>query len=90
MRDGRPVHIRALHPQDRDAILAAVARTGKQSLSRRFFGARREFSEDAGLRELFAEVLPENTPMLKVMEKSALPMTTKQDSGVVHVSLTLV
>jgi hypothetical protein len=27
----------------------------------------------AGLRELIAEVLPENTAMLKVLEKSALP-----------------
>ena len=44
----------------------------------------------AGLRALVAEVLPENMPMLKVMEKSRLPMTTTRQSGVVHVTLALV
>jgi RimJ/RimL family protein N-acetyltransferase len=46
-------------------------------------------ARQAALRELVAEVLPENTPMLKVMEKSGLPMTTKRESGVVHVTLAL-
>ena len=45
LRDGRVIHIRALRPQDRDAMLAALARTGTQSLFRRFFGPRRAFSE---------------------------------------------
>lgn len=142
-------------------MLAAVARTGTQLLFRRFFGARREFSDAeirffvnvdfvdhvaivaeidekgnpavvggarfikldperaevafavidpyqgqrlgsilmrhiaalaraVGLHALVAEVLPENTPMLKVMEKSGLPMTTRRESGVVHVTLALV
>ena len=142
-------------------MLAAVARTGKQSLFRRFFGAKREFSDaeirffldvdfvdhvaivaeidengspaiiggarfvringsraevafavidsyqglglgtilmrhiaklaqGAGLHELVAEVLPENSPMLKVMERSGLNMTTKRDANVVHVTLALV
>jgi RimJ/RimL family protein N-acetyltransferase len=43
----------------------------------------------AGIRKLVAEVLPENTPMLKVMEKSGLPMTTRRESKVVHVALAL-
>jgi RimJ/RimL family protein N-acetyltransferase len=43
----------------------------------------------AGLRELVAEVLPENTPMLQVMEKSGLPMSTRREAGVVHVTLAL-
>ena len=161
LRDGRPIHVRALRPEDRDAMLAALDRTSKQSLFRRFFGPRREFSETeihffldvdfvnhvaivaeanenggnaiiggarfirlddrraevafavidpyqgqgvgtilmchiaalagaAGLDELDAEVLPENKSMLKVMEKSGLPMTTKRESGVVHVALALV
>lgn len=142
-------------------MLAAVERTSAQSLFRRFFGARREFSEkeirfylnvdfidhvaivaeadedgkttivggarfikldpdraevafavidpwqghgigallmhhiailarQSRLRGLVAEVLPENTPMLKVMERSGLPMTTRGESGVVHVTLALV
>jgi GNAT superfamily N-acetyltransferase len=43
----------------------------------------------AGLAELLAEVLPENTPMLKVFEKSGLPMTTVHEHEVVHVTLKL-
>jgi GNAT superfamily N-acetyltransferase len=160
LRDGRRIEIRALRPGDRDGLLAAVERTGTQSLFRRFFAVRREFSEKeldfflnidfvnhvalvavaemdgrgaiigggryivtepgraeiafaviddyqrqglgsilmrhlgklargAGLHELIAEVLPENTPMLKVFEHSGLPMATRREPGVVHVTLAL-
>ena len=44
----------------------------------------------AGLKELIAEVLSENAPMLKVFEKSGLPMTTTSEAGVVHVTLRLI
>jgi GNAT superfamily N-acetyltransferase len=43
----------------------------------------------AGLTALVAEVLPENKPMLKVFERSGLPVTTKHEYEVVHVTLTL-
>jgi GNAT superfamily N-acetyltransferase len=43
----------------------------------------------AGLQELIAEVLPENMPMLKVFEKSGLPMTTIDEHEVVQVTLRL-
>jgi GNAT superfamily N-acetyltransferase len=43
----------------------------------------------AGLKELIAEVLPENLPMLKVLEKSGLGLTRKQADGVLHVVLSL-
>jgi hypothetical protein len=45
LRDGREVEIRALRPDDRDDMLAAVGRTGTQSLQRRFFAVKRGFSE---------------------------------------------
>ena len=45
LRDGRTVKIRALRPEDRDELLAAVERTSTQSLFRRFFGAKRGFTE---------------------------------------------
>jgi len=138
--DGRPVEIRALRPDDRAEMLAAIGRTSPQSLQRRFFAPKKGFSEqelafflnidfenhvalvaqidedghpviagggryivvrpgqaeiafvvvdayqaqgigtilmrhlavmarDAGLQELFAEVLPENAAMLKVFRK---------------------
>jgi len=41
----------------------------------------------AGLRDLIAEVLPENTPMLQVFARSGLPMTTIDEHEVVQVSL---
>jgi GNAT superfamily N-acetyltransferase len=44
-RDGRKIEIRALKPGDRDDLRAAVNRTSSQSLYRRFFGAKRHFSE---------------------------------------------
>ena len=45
LRDGRPVEIRALRPDDRADLLDAVGRTGADSLRRRFFGPKRSFSE---------------------------------------------
>ncbi len=46
-------------------------------------------ARDAGLREFVAEVLPENAPMLKVFQRSGLPMRRKTEDGVVHVTLAL-
>ncbi len=160
LRDGRQVEIRALRPDDQAGLLAAVERSSAQSLRRRFFAAKRSFTDgeiaffvnvdfldhvalvaalsesgrptivgggryvraqpgtaevafavadefqgqgigaalmrhlaaiarDAGLKELIAEVLVENGPMLKVFEKSGLPCTTKREAGIVHISLRL-
>src|SRR5262245_47368226 len=44
-RDGRRLEIRALKPQDQDDMRAAVDRSSPQSLYRRFFGAKRSFSD---------------------------------------------
>jgi len=160
LRDGRTVEIRALKPDDRDSLLAAIGRASTQSVFRRFFSVKRGFSEQeiaffvnidfvdhvalvavtedngtaitgggryvvaqpgkaevafavvdayqgqglgtalmrhlvaiaraAGLKELVAEVLPNNVPMLKVFENSGLPMTMKGQAGVVHVMLDLI
>src|SRR3954462_15997597 len=45
LRDGTRAEIRALRPDDRAAILAAVDHTSERSLYRRFFAAKRSFSE---------------------------------------------
>jgi hypothetical protein len=45
LRNGRQIEIRALKPTDEEAMLAAIDRTGAQSLYRRFFGAKKHFSE---------------------------------------------
>ena len=44
---------------------------------------------EAGLKELIAEVLPENIAMLKVFEKSGLRVSTIREPRVVHVALGL-
>ena len=160
LRDGRPVKIRALRPDDRADMLAAIGRTSMQSLQRRFFVPKKGFSEremaffldidfeshvalvaqidedgraaiagggryivvrpgqaeiafvvvdayqgqgigttlmrhlailarDAGLNELIAEVLPENTAMLKVFRKFGFRPSPKRDPQVVHLVLQL-
>jgi len=45
LRDGRTVEIRAQRPTDQAELLAAVARSSEQSRYRRFFGAKRDFSD---------------------------------------------
>jgi RimJ/RimL family protein N-acetyltransferase len=157
LRDGRTIEIRALRPDDRQDMLAAIGRTSSQSLQRRFFVPKRGFSEtelaffmnidfdnhvalvaqidedgrpsivgggryivvqpgraeiafvvvdayqgqgigaalmrhlshlahDAGLTELIAEVLPENTAMLKVLGKFGFRPGPNQEPRVVHLA----
>jgi RimJ/RimL family protein N-acetyltransferase len=160
LRDGRRIEIRALTPDDRTALLSAVDRTSTESLYRRFFSARRRFTEretayflnvdfknhvalvavidedgrqtiiaggryiavDPGkaelafavvdayqgqgigsallrhlaaiartgdVRQFTAEVLAENTPMLRVFDRSGLRVRTSTESGVIHVEVDL-
>jgi RimJ/RimL family protein N-acetyltransferase len=160
LRDGRPIDIRALRPDDEAEMLAAIDHTNPESLRRRFFAPKRGFSEKekaffmnidfvnhvaliaeidedgspaiigggryimtgpgeaevafvvvdayqgqgigalltrhlvglartAGVRELVADVLPENTPMLKVLNKSGFRAGRSSDPQVVHLTLPL-
>jgi RimJ/RimL family protein N-acetyltransferase len=43
----------------------------------------------AGIRELIADVLSDNAPMLAVFKKSGFPLSTKRESGVIHVTIEL-
>jgi len=166
LRNGTQVEIRALRPSDREALVDAARRTSDQSLYRRFFGVRREFSDQevagfvdvdfihhvalvammhtagvthaagyelivagaryivvrpgvaefactvvdefqgqgiagallrqlvqlaraAGVTELIAEVMPENTAMLRVLERSGLRRQMRREGDVVHITLQL-
>jgi RimJ/RimL family protein N-acetyltransferase len=160
LRDGTSLEVRALKPEDEAGMLAAIERTGVQSLQRRFFVMKREFSEkernffmkvdfinhvalvavaqedgrptiigggryivfepqraemafvvvdawqgrgigsilmhhlikiagETGLKELIAEVLPENTAMLKVFGKFGFKPAPRRDPQTVHLALTL-
>jgi RimJ/RimL family protein N-acetyltransferase len=46
-------------------------------------------AREAGMTELVAEVLPDNTPMLAVFARSGLAMRQTRDGGVIHVALAL-
>ena len=46
-------------------------------------------ARDAGLKELIAEVLPENTAMLKVFRKFGFGTDSKREPRVVHLVLQL-
>jgi RimJ/RimL family protein N-acetyltransferase len=160
LRDGRPVEIRALRPDDEADMLAAIDRTSVGSLQRRFFVTKRGFSEKekaffmnidfinhvalvavidedgrpvivggsryvvtrpgeaevafivvdvyqgqgigalltrhltglarvAGLKELVADVLPENMAMRKVLGKFGFRAARSMDPQVVHLTLPL-
>ncbi|MDE5455429.1 GNAT family N-acetyltransferase [Bradyrhizobium sp. CSA112] len=160
LRDDRPITIRALRPDDRAGMLAAIGRTSMQSLQRRFFVPKKGFSEqemaffldidfeshvaivaeisedgrpviagggryivvqpgqaevafvvvdayqgqgigtilmrhlavlarNADLKELVAEVLPENTAMLKLFKKFGFRTDAKGSPQVVHLTLQL-
>jgi hypothetical protein len=45
LRDGRQIEIRALRPDDKDDMLAAIGRISTESLQRRFFVVKRGFSQ---------------------------------------------
>ena len=160
LRDGRTIEVRALRPDDRDDMLAAVDRTSVQSLQRRFFVPKRGFSDkeisffmnidfanhvalvaqieeddhpviagggryiitqlgqaelafvvvdayqgkgiatilmrhllaiarEAGLKELIAEVLPENAAMLKVFSGFGFRTRSGGDPHLRHLALQL-
>jgi len=160
LRDGRTIEIRALRPDDRAGMVAAVGRTSQQSLYRRFFAYKRGFTDQevdfylnvdfvshvalvavleengrpvivggaryivvrageaevafvvddahqeqgigaalmrhlaalarqAGLKELSADVLPENVAMLRVFETSGLGIRIQREPDSIHVTLQL-
>ncbi len=45
LRDGRQVEIRALRPEDREALMVAVRGMNSDSFYRRFFAVKHDFSE---------------------------------------------
>jgi len=160
LRDGRELEIRALRPEDQADMLAAISRTGTESLRRRFFVTKRGFSDreiaffmnidfinhvalvalvaengrptiagggryivvqpgraevaflvvdgyqglgigsalarhlaglarQSGLEELVADVLPENTGMLKLFKRLGFTPGPKREPQVIHLVLPL-
>jgi RimJ/RimL family protein N-acetyltransferase len=72
LRDERPVNIRALRPDDRNALIAAIGRTSADSFYRRFFGVRHEFTEQEIASYLNIDFI-NHVALVAVMEESARP-----------------
>jgi RimJ/RimL family protein N-acetyltransferase len=73
LRNGRRVEIRALRPEDRDGMLAAIDRTSAQSLYRRFFGAKRHFTDQE--KSFFLDVdFANHVALVAVLEESGQPV----------------
>ena len=60
-----------------------------QGLSTLFMTLLTEIGRERGIRRFEAEVLAGNTPMLRVFQRSGLPMTRHAEDGVVHVVMDL-
>ena len=68
------------------AVIDAYQGQGIGSMLLRHLAA---MAQAAGVKELIAEVLPENAPMLKVFERSGFPMTVTRAGGLMHITLRL-
>lgn len=78
-------------PGERTAEVAFVVEEDYQGqgLAGRLLGHLAAIARQRGLSALTAEVLAENKAMLAVFAKSGLPMRTRREGGVVHVSMAL-
>jgi RimJ/RimL family protein N-acetyltransferase len=73
LHDGRRFEIRALRPDDRADLLAAVSRTSGQSLYRRFFAVRRGFTEPEVAFFLNPDFV-DHVALVAVVEESGRPV----------------
>jgi ribosomal protein S18 acetylase RimI-like enzyme len=72
-RDGRPVEIRAVRPDDRAGLAAAVGRVSTESLYRRFFAVKRSFTEQE--TAYFVDVdFVNHVALVAVVEEGGRPM----------------
>ena len=78
-----------LEPGRAEVAFAVVDQYQGQGIGAALMRHLTAIARQADIKELIAEVLPENTPMLKVFEKSGLRQSCKREAGVVHVTLQL-
>jgi RimJ/RimL family protein N-acetyltransferase len=78
-----------LEPGRAEMAFAVIDEYQGQGLGSALMRSLAQLARAQGLRELVAEVLPENAAMLSVFEKSGLTCTTRRERDVVHVSLAI-
>jgi ribosomal protein S18 acetylase RimI-like enzyme len=79
-----------VEPGTAEVAFAVIDEYQRQGIGAALLRHLAAIARGARLRELVAEVLPDNAPMLKVFEKGGLGLSTKRGPGVVHVALRLV
>ena len=72
LHDGRRIEIRALRPDDRDALVSAVGRASPESLFRRFFAVKRGFTEQEIARFLNIDFV-DHVALVAVAEEGGRP-----------------
>jgi RimJ/RimL family protein N-acetyltransferase len=82
-------------PSANDTRAAEVAFTIEedyqgQGLAGQLFAMLASVARQHGIQRFEAEVLSGNAPMLKVFERSGLPLTKRRDGGVTHIVMDLV
>ena len=60
-----------------------------QGLAGQLFALLADIARQHGIQRFEAEVLAGNAPMLKVFERSGLPLTKRRDAGVTHIVMDL-
>ena len=93
--DGHPVIIGGgryivVQPGQAEIAFVVVDAYQAQGLGTIFMRHLAALARDAGLKELIAEVLPENTAMLRVLRKFGFLPGSRRDPQVVHLTLKLV
>jgi GNAT superfamily N-acetyltransferase len=91
---GRPVIVGGgryivVQPGKAELAFAVVDQYQGQGIGAALMRHLAAIARGTGIEQLLAEVLPDNTPMLKVFEKSGLRVSTKREPRVVHVALGL-
>ena len=78
-----------LRPGKAEVAFAVIDQYQGQGIGAALLRHLAGIARDAGLRELIADVLPENHAMLKVFARSGFPLRTTREFDVVHVTLML-
>jgi RimJ/RimL family protein N-acetyltransferase len=91
---GRPVIVGGaryivMQPGKAEIAFAVIDQYQGQGIGSALMRHLAEIARGAGLRELIADVLPENDAMLKVFAKSGFPLRMKRESDAVQVTLRL-
>lgn len=76
-------------PGKAEFACAVIDRYQGQGVGKIMFRHLASIGQKAAVRELVAEVLPDNLGMLKVFERSGFPISVRRSPDVVHVNIKL-